>query len=246
MISGLLCVDKVRVWVVRWTLVVLLVVVGTSRSAQANSSALGGSLLEQGEVAITFGGGFPDAFVQFDFANSKRFNLAMKARANYNFGFPFFGLHAFVSAPMRINLMPISKKKLQFALSLEPGGFLGGSGIHGFHFGFLMGVGGLVSYQVNNKLNLYGGLDFQFHIGFEPDAGSTLNISGFARPTIGLHLPIEVVAGAEYTINENYALFGRVAIGPMIFAGNLGAILHPSATAVHGSARLWIGAVWRR
>lgn len=248
MFSGLLCERKIRVLRYGIAVGLLSLMIGlTGRQAHAEgSSALGGSLLEQGEVAITFGGGFPDALVQFDFANSKRVNLAMRARINYNFGFPFFGFNIFASAPLRINVMPISKSKLQVAVTLEPGAFIGGGALYGLHLGFLIGAGALVSYQINNKWNIYGGLELQFHIGFEPDAGSAFNPSGIIRPVVGFNLPIEAVFGAEYKLNESYSLFARIAIGPMIYAGNMGAVFNPTGTAVHGSGRLWVGAVWRR
>lgn len=220
--------------------------VSVSQVRAEGTTALGGALLDRGEVAISAAVGFPDVMAQFDFAQSRIINLALRARLNYNFGFPFFGLNAFVSAPLRIGLLQQVSSQLKVALMLEPGVYLGGGALYGFHFGVLLGIGGLVSYQVLPKLNLYGGLEIQFHMGWEPGANSALNISNIIRDVFGFHLPIEVVFGLEHPINENYSLFVRAAIGPILYVGSLGRILSASGAAGHGTARLWLGMVWRR
>ncbi len=221
---------------------------GSATVAHAkDSTALGGSLLEQGEVAITVGGGFPDVLLQFDFANSKRVNLAMRARINYNLGFPFIGLHVFVSAPLRIALY--QRAKWSVALQLEPGVwsgagvYLGTSRPYGLNLGFMMGVSGIASYQVHAKVNLFFGLETQFVFGWEPEA---VTLSSGVRSVFGLQVPIEAFFGVEYKLNENFSLFARVAFGPRIYSGNLGGFF--SSFDVGGSAtgRLWGGVVWRR
>lgn len=215
--------------------------------AEESSSALGGSLLEQGEVAITVGGGFPDLLVQFDFANSKRVNLAMRARLNYNLGFPFFGFHAFLSAPVRISLYRQSKWSV--ALQLEPGVWAGGgvfaatSVPYGFILGFMVGASGIASYRAHSKVDLQLGLEAQFLFAWEPTATSGFN---FSRDIFGVQVPIEAFFGIEYRLNESLSLFGRVAIGPQIYVGNLGKFLAASGLGVSGTGRLWGGVVWRR
>lgn len=204
----------------------------------AKSTLFGGSLLKQGEVALAAGIGFPDVMVHFDFANSPLFNLGVQARFNYNLGFPVFGAHAFLSVPMRISL--VREDKLGVALKLDPGGTIGGGFQNALLLGFQIGVGGLVSYEVTDRLSLIFNLELPMLLGFDPDNP--------LRVIPGFHLPIEFHVGMELELNENFAFFLHLGGGPYIYIGGLAQRLSnfTSNVYVNGVAKLLFGIIWRR
>lgn len=229
-----------RLWF--WGLCIIWWFRGISAVDAAGSTIWGGSLLEQGEVAISCGGGFADVLCQFDFANSKQFNLAMRARANYNLGIPLWGFVGVISSPMRLSLW--NNPKWNVALHLEPAVWMGGGPEYGFHIGFAAGVGGIVDYKINTKWTAYWGLELMFMFGFE--AGTPL-MTKIGRGTFSLILPIEFVGGIDYHLNQKFSLFARLALGPMLYTGMLGGVVNRTAdVAASGSLRLWLGLTWRR
>lgn len=241
---------------VRWWLVCCLCVlccVGAQRSAEATvSTVFGGSLLEEGEVALTFAVGFPDGFFQFDFANSRSFNFALRGRFNYNFGFPFFGGYPVISAPMRIAIIKPAASQfkrgkaapdpdaspLTMSIQLDPGFGLGFSSAHSTMLGFSLGVALMLSYRVLPKLHVNFGFDIPLFFSLEP--GNVRNVP------FGVNLPLEAVGGVEYEVNENATLFARLSVGPIVYIGGMAGNFTAGDVAVSGIARLWLGLIWRR
>lgn len=219
--------------------VLWLCAMGWSSSAKAETStAFGGALLRGGEVILAGGVGFPEAFFHFDFANSSQFNLAFQARVNYNLGLPFFGGFGFVSIPMRIGI--VQDPKFSFALKLDPGGFLGGSGnVLPFLAGVQLGIGALFSLHVVERFNLNFGVELPMLLSF--DVENRVSVVGF-------HLPIELLIGGEVEINEQLSLFANVSGGPYVYFGNLARRLTFFAgdAVVSGSFRFLVGVIWRR
>jgi hypothetical protein len=230
--------------------------VGVVDAEAGTSTIFGGSLLEEGEVAQTFGGGYLDAFYQFDFANSRSFNLALRFRANFTHGFPFFGIYGHVSAPIRIGLIkqPASRfvrgKKapdkdaspLSLAIHLTPGVFVGWGADQtvqvGIMFGATLGLGLMFSYQVSPTLIVNFGMDFPMFLSIEP--------SNARAVPLGFNLPMLVSGGVEYEVNESMSVFAKAGIGPVVYMGNMAGNIGPDDVAVHGEARLWLGLTWRR
>lgn len=221
----------------------------------ATSSVLGGSLLDEGEVAISAGIGFPDAFVQFDFANSRRLNLALRGSIQYNYGFPIFGVYGSISAPLRIGLIQPPSFRIKdgrvlpetrtfspwsASIQIHPGLlFMGISPeVHQYTFGVSLGLSVIVGYQVSPKLHVFFGLDFPMSLTIEP--------SNVRNAPIGFNLPIEAVGGVEYNVHPKWSLFARLAIGPMVYWGQFARQFALAENAVSGSGRLWLGVSWRR
>ena len=222
---------------------------------EVETSAMGASLLQPGEVAMTFGVGFPDAFFRFDFANSESINLAAQIKFNYNLSIPFFGANVFATMPTRFGI--VQNSELNFALLAEPGIYLGGGHFDGFYIGIPLNLGALFSLHLVPKLSINFGIEFPMLLAFDVTNGTrTINGFGDKINPIGFNLPIEFVVGAEYRINKQLALFARLSGGPSLFVGTL-AELESAATPGNsgrpvdsviatGVLRFAIGLVYRR
>ena len=234
----------------RWCLVVgLLVGMGWGQLAQAAtpkeemgpSTVLGGSLLDLGEVALTFGAGFPDLMFRFDFANSKRINLAFQTKINYSFGMSHFGGHIFVTAPVRFGI--IQSTPLSFAVSVESGAFFGGGQLERLFFGIPVELAGLFSLALGHGWVLNFGLELPMTFSFE--GGNTLD-------PFGWNIAMEGMVGAEYRLNSSLSFFAKLAGGPHLFVGNIASLLDqdakqtPNGVFVSASLRLLVGIAWRR
>lgn len=204
-----------------------------------DSTSIGASLLDEGEVALTFGVGFPDLMFQFDFANSKSVNLAFKAKFNYNHGFSVFGTSASGTFPLRIGFA--QESKLSMALKLEPGFFMGyfAGEIDSLVLGIPLGVGFHFSLQAIEKLIVTFGMDLPMMLLFEPTSRG--KVASFS-------LPFEFSGGVEFEVDENYSIFARLNVGPMLYIGRVAERLNAAKSSVYlsGTARFMFGVVWRR
>ena len=208
------------------------------RRAWAESSVFGGALLRQGEVTLSGVAGFPDAFFQFNFANSSQFDLAFQARFNYNLGLPFFGGFAFIQAPMRIALT--QERKLSMAIKLDPGVFLGGDGgVVPFLVGFQLGVGLLFTIPVAKRVQLHFGVELPMLLSFLPES---------RRQVVTFHLPVEMMVGAEIALNKQLSVFVAMNGGPYVYLGDLAGrvTIFSRDVFVSGSFRVLGGISWRR
>jgi len=215
----------------------------SAAEARSGSTIFGGKLLEEGEVAMTFGAGFPDVLYQFDFANSKTFNLALKARFNYSMGFSSYAVNGYVTAPLRIGI--VQDSKLTFALKVEAGLFAGvlldDTQGGNFSIGIPLEVGALFSLRVLDQLSVNFGVEIPMLL--------AINTTGLNDITTFI-FSLEAMGGVEYFLNENFSLYLQVAIGPQFFIGELGRLFNRnkdfSNVSVGASGRFTAGLIWRR
>lgn len=202
-------------------------------------SAFGGALLQEGETLLGCGAGFPEIFCEFNFADSRYFNLAGKLSIQYAMGFSLLGFNVFFTVPMRFGILQGSR--LSFAIKVEPGAFIGGLYLDSYFWGFSLNPGALFTYQILDNLLVNFGIEIPTVLSFEPDyPGDALGTS--------VNLAIELRGGIEYRLNKTLALFAQIGIGPMLYFENFARRLSQGkdGVVVSGVARLTVGVIYRR
>ena len=217
-----------------------VLLVASAAPCAAGGSVFGGRLLEEGDVSLTFGAGYPGVLAQMDFANSDRFNMAAKASLMFALGTLISGLNLRASFPMRISLMrgvPFS-----LALRVEPGLSVARQ-FESTYFGGKVGVEVDASYRLLRNLELFGGL------GVPAEVTVQLGTTRAGHDKVGFYIPILLVVGAGLRVSDDLQVFMRVAAGPALYLGNLSqnrAGLAATSSTVGAAVRVFAGIQWRR
>ena len=168
------------------------------RSAADDWSATQGRTVGQGQNVVTGEAGWPGIAVQFLHGLDPATDIGLRVGFNYGFANTTAGeVGVDLQVPVRRYLMTTNGFDIE--AHAAPGiTFSGNNGETLFGVGGPIGV--LAAYKVDPKLTFSGGVDVPILISFANPAGVLFG------PLVG--------AGAEYKLEKNLALTGKVRVGP--------------------------------
>lgn len=188
----------------------------------------GARTLSPGQHAISVGGGWPSAFVQYDLAPSQNFGLGL--RGDLYYGSPYYGFDTALGlgfyVPMRIHLY--GRNKIDMGLGLRPGITIGEGELfidHQFYendFGFGLHLGDpafLFSITPIPSLTVFARAELQIVLVIGPDADGADpdeydDDGAFLIGTLGF------VGGVEFHLSRSVNLFVLTGVGPGLQPGH--------------------------
>ena len=179
----------------------MLVLFGEGATRAEPFSLTGGQIVPLGSKGLEAGVGYPGLYGAFHLPISEKFEVAPKFAFYYGWDTHAPAVGNLLGVVMKYNL--ISGPALNLSFLMEPGFMFF------YHPGteiavVIGGPGVVLSYTMEEKFHLIGGLKMPF---------------GFAvHPSFSGMIPILFVMGAEFSISPNMNLFMNAQIGPDIIA----------------------------
>ncbi len=174
-------------------------------------------LTEQGVLSV--GAGWPSVYGQYDFHTTGRFGIGI--RTDFYYGMPVWGFNFALgwglNAPMRIEVF--ERDDWNLALLLDVGLFIGFDehwhhhldfehGDDALLFGPSFAVGLMASVNPVDPLNIFFGLRVPIYILIVAPEHHDTEVTSLGQ--------VQFVAGVEFAVADNVALFTRLAFGPVV------------------------------